>query len=33
MLPEENERIVSSTMIENDEHCEYNLRPRTFDDI
>jgi len=31
-LPEENERIVSSTMIENDEHCEYNLRPRTFDE-
>lgn len=31
-MPEEKERIVSSTMIEDDGHCEYNLRPRTFNE-
>lgn len=31
-MPEDNERIVSSTMIEDDNHCEYSLRPKTFNE-
>lgn len=29
---EDHERIVSSTMIDEDNHCEYSLRPKTFDE-
>ncbi len=31
-MPEEYDRIVSSTMIEDDNNCEYGLRPKTFDE-